>query len=509
MWMDVFIDPTRRRQTTSMLFEQVREAIASGRLVPGERLPTSRDLAADLGVARSTVTTVYSRLVAEGVLDARVGDGTFVADHSAGMRPGRTDRGELDRIDLTRRPPPSAPASRSETGFDLPGVGIDWPGVGIHWPGVGIHWPRVGIHWEVDLRTGRPDPALFPLVAWRRAVNDAVEIAPPGYGDPAGFPRLRTAIATWVSRSRGLDASPDQVLITAGAQQAFDLCARTLIARNDIVAFEDPGYEPARRAFIHHGARIQPVPIDREGIAVEWIDRSARLVFVTPSHQLPTGVTLSAGRRRDLLELADARGMAVIEDDYDTEYRFVDRPLEPLRRRDPNGRVVYLGTFSKTLTPSLRIGFVVASTAVIADLTATRAVSDVQPPHLTQAALATLIVRGDLDRHLRRTRAVYRERHAFVESRVDELQSDGLVPTTWHSNAGLHTMIELAPSTDAEAIADRLAAHGVLLETTRANWCGAGRPGLLVGYGLADIAQLDRAFTALRSVLQTRAAPSR
>lgn len=476
MWMDVFLDPARPRQTAAMLFEQVRDAIAAGRLAPGERLPTSRWLADDLGISRSTVTTVYGQLVAEGLLTSRVGDGTFVAEHPvAGTEPPPRP----ESVRLTRRRPPPAPRSRRVAGLD----------------------PSVMVDVVADLRTGRPDQRLFPLAAWRRAVKDAVDTVPPSYGDSAGLPALRAAIANWVGRSRGIDVIADQVLVTAGAQQAFDLFARILVAPGDTVAFEDPGYEPARRAFAGHGARIQPVPVDREGLVVDEIDPTAQLVFVTPSHQSPTGVTMSARRRHELLDRAYRFEMAVVEDDYDTEYRYVNRPIEPLHRLDRGGRVVYLGTFSKSLSPSLRLGFVVASRSVIADLTAARTVTDVQPPHVTQAALANLIVTGNLDRHLRRTRAIYRERHDLVQARVDLLHSLGMIPTPWRSHAGLHSMVELHPRTDADAVCDAMARAGVIVDSTRASWYRDGRPGLVVGYGLADVEQLGRAFDALERVL--------
>ncbi|MET0460334.1 MAG: PLP-dependent aminotransferase family protein [Ilumatobacteraceae bacterium] len=467
MWMDFFLDPVHPRRTSALLLDQIRDAIADGRLRPGDRLPTSRFLAADLGVSRSTVTTVYDRLVAEGILEARVGDGTFVAQRW--VRPAAQDR--------QHRPPPAARPHRPAP------AGVD-----------------AGTE-TIDLRTGRPDPALFPLKAWRRAVLAAGSERPPSYGDAAGTPELRAAIAARVGRVRGLAVTADQVLVTAGAQQAFTLCARVLVAPGEIVAIEDPGYEPARRAFVDRGARIDAVPVDRDGPLTEQIDPAARVVYVTPSHQSPTGVTMSAARRRSLLERAYTHDQMIIEDDYDTEYRYVDRPLEPLHRLDPEGRVIYLATFSKTLSPSLRLGFVVGPRAVIDDLTDARAGIDVQPPHLTQAALADLILSGELDRHIRRSRSIYRARHDLVADRIATLHRDGLIPPPWPSNAGLHTMIELPAEADAGAIRDRLAEDGIIIDTTDHTWVGPARPGLTVGYGLADLPALDRAFDAIAATI--------
>ena len=301
--------------------------------------------------------------------------------------------------------------------------------------------------------------------------------------------------------SADLVVTADQVLVTAGAQQAFALCARVLVAPGETVAVENPGYEPARRAFVDRGARIRPVPVDRDGIVTDQIDPSARVVYVTPSHQSPTGVVLSAARRRSLLERAYANDHIIIEDDYDTEYRYVDRPLEPLHRLDPDGRVIYLATFSKTLSPSLRLGFIIAPRSLIGELTEARATIDVQPPHLTQAALVDLILTGELDRHIRRSRNAYRARHDLVDSRLDALHRAGLIPPPWRSNAGLHTMVELHADADAEAVRRRLADARIVVETTDTSWVGPPRPGLTVGYGLADLAALDRAFDAITEAL--------
>lgn len=468
--MDLFLDPARPRRTSAMLYDQIRDAVAAGRLRGGERLPTSRWLAADLGVSRTTVTAVFGRLVAEGILEARVGDGTYVADHASGGGAERAARpgGRA----LVRRPAPRPPAGRS--------VPVD----------------------SVDLRTGRPDPGLFPSTEWRRAVKVAVERPPPGYGDAAGSPALRSALAAWVGRTRGLDVAAEQVLVTAGAQQAFELCAQILVGDGELVAFEEPGYEPARRSFLANGAIVQPVPVDRDGMVVDEIDAAARVVYVTPSHQSPTGVTMTAARRTALLDLARRRSMAVIEDDYDTEFRYVDRPLEPLHRLDRHGHVVYVGTFSKSLSPSLRLGFVVAPSDLVAELTAARRTRDVQPPHLTQVALTQLIVSGDFDRHLRRVRRVCQERFEVVKRRVDDLHRAGLVPAPWPSNAGLHTMVELHEGTDASEVRDRLASLGVVVDTADEHWFGVPRPALTVGFGLATPGELEHAFDRLADILR-------
>ena len=469
MDLDLFIDPALVRRTSASLFEQIRDAIATGRLSPGDRLPTSRDLAAELGVARSTIVTVYARLTGEGFLQARVGDGTFVSDH---RHPTRRPR-QLGPAALRPRRPAPVPD-----------------------PPVAV--PEI----RSDLRPGRPDPRLFPVVDWRRSVTNAVQAPPPGYGNAAGLPVLRQVLAAWISRSRGVVASPEQILVTAGAQQAFDLIARVLLQPGDTIAIEEPGYAPARRVFEHQGLRVVPVPVDAEGIVVDGIPASARAVYVTPSHQSPTGVTMTAGRRRALLAHAAANRAAVIEDDYDTEFRHVDRPIEPIQRLDTSGCVLYVTTFSKSLSPSLRLGFAVVPEPLVDGLTAARALTDGQPPHLTQAALASFIADGSLDRHLRRARRTYRARHDVVARHVEELWRDGLIRRPNQSKAGLHAMISLLDGHDATSVVTHLATRGIAIDTVDDWWATDAQPGLMIGFGAADVAQLDTAFVAIREALR-------
>jgi GntR family transcriptional regulator / MocR family aminotransferase len=474
MPIDLFIDPTQPRRTSALLFEQLRTAIDDGRLQPGDRLPTSRELAHELGVARSTVTSVYGQLVGEGLLDARTGDGTFVADFEPNSR-------KPQRAKPTTLPPRPATVA-----------GLGRP-------------PEA----RIDLLTGRPDPRLFPLAAWRRCVIDALQSPPPGYGDRAGLPALRTALAVWIRRSRGVDATSGQVLVIGGAQHGFDLIARALLAPGETIAIENPGYALARQAFQHHGLKIAPIPVDCDGIMVERIPLNARAVYVTPSHQSPTGVTMSAARRRTLLAFADARDAIIIEDDYDTEFRHVDRPLEPIYRLDTNSRVVYVGTFSKTLTPSLRLGFLVAPEVIVDALADTRALIDTQPPHLTQAALAAFITTGEMDRHLRRSRREYTARHALVAERIARLHANRLAGPLARSNAGLHTMITLLDDSDANDIAERLAKRGIAIHTTGEWWATPSKLDLIVGFGAANTEQLNEAFDHLETELHRQRRPQR
>ena len=242
--------------------------------------------------------------------------------------------------------------------------------------------------------------------------------------------------------------------------------------------------------------------MDADGLRVDLVPPQARLVYVTPSHQAPTGCVLSASRRRELLDLASERDMVVIEDDYDTEFRYVDRPLEPLQRMDTEGRVVYVGSFSKTLSPSLRLGFAVASDELVRRFVAARADVDLHPPHLTQAGLAELMASGRFEAHVRRCRRAYRARRDHLVERLDELSAAGLVVTDGTCHAGLHVRVELPGHIDPDAVVAELASIGVVVETDAACWFGAPATALVVGFGLADTHQLESGLDEFERVLR-------
>ena len=333
-------------------------------------------------------------------------------------------------------------------------------------------------------------------------MTTAMQTAPGGYGHPAGIPALRRVIAHWVGRSRAVEASPDQIIITAGAQQGIDLVTRLLVKPGRIVAVEDPGYPPAAGLFAASGAQVAPVPVDSEGIVVDQIPVDSSMVYTTPSHQSPTGVTMSMARRRELLHFADDHNVAIIEDHYDSEYRHSDRPLEPLHRLDTHGRVIYVGTFSKTLSPSLRLGFVVLPHSLVSHAIALRSLIDWQPPITVQETLLRFIVDGQLDRHLRRTRKVYTERHQMVTDFVHEGVDAGLLVSPSPSHAGLHITPLLPTGTDELAVVALARADGIALGNHAQCWLRNDPPaGLLIGFGATPTAKLPAALAALRQVL--------
>ncbi|MGW4801801.1 MocR-like pyridoxine biosynthesis transcription factor PdxR, partial [Nonomuraea sp. NPDC004297] len=392
--MDVHISLEGRGDLAAQIYRQLLDAILDGRLRSGERLPPTRELARRLEVSRNTVALAYDRLGADGFLVGRAGAGTFVAAEPVrgraapeGVVRPRTVWAGLD-------PPPGPPTAR------------------------------------YDFRVGVPDARLFPMETWRRLVARELRASAAGYGDPAGHGPLREAIARHVGLSRSVHAGPDDVLITNGAQQALDLVGRVLIEPGAVVAVEEPGYPPARLLFRSLGARVASVPVDGEGIDVTAIPHAASLVYVTPSHQFPLGTPMSLARRAALLAWAERRRAVIVEDDYDSEFRFGARPLEPLQSLDRAGRVIYVGSFSKTLLPMLRLGFLIAPASLAPALRAARRLSDWHGELPTQAALARFIDEGLLARHIRKATREYAARHALIVAALGEF----LVPST----AGLH-----------------------------------------------------------------------
>jgi GntR family transcriptional regulator/MocR family aminotransferase len=466
--MDLFLDPQAGKPLTGQLYEQLRHAIITGRLLPGDQLVPSRQLAGELGVSRHTVTTAYGRLVAEGYAQGHGGGGSVVAIASQAPRKGAGPVAAL-------RPRPRF-AGWSPY-FRPPPHGC-----------------------RFDLRAGLPDPELFPAALWRRRVAAAVAAEHREYGDPAGRIRLRRAIADWVARSRSVTAAADTVVITCGAQHAIDLVARVLLEPGDCVAVEDPGYVPVVRLFGALGARVVGVPVDDQGLVVDLLPDSARIVYVTPSHQYPLGMTMSMSRRRALLRWAERHDAAVIEDDYDTEFRYVDRPLEPLQALDASGRVVYVGSFSKTFSPSVRLGFTVVPQPLFEPIVALRQVIDWHPPTAMQTALASFISDGLLDKHIRRNRRIYSERHHILVEALAGPLADHL--TARAAGVGLHVAAVLREGLGEDAVLQAAARHGIITSGLHECFQTAPAPsGLLIGFGAVTATDLSAALRTLHRIL--------
>jgi GntR family transcriptional regulator/MocR family aminotransferase len=475
---DLVVDLSARGDRATAVYRALLDAVRGGRLEAGERLPPTRALAADLGVSRTTVATAYDRLVAEGFLTARVGAGTFVADAARPVRPRRRHTELAPRAGWTHGPHPTS------------GLTAKPP---------------------YDFRVGIPDARLFPFDTWRRLVTAELRVGAHDlgvYADPAGHPPLREAIARQLALSRGVTASPEEVLVTYGTQQALDLVTRVLVGPGDVVAMEEPGYPMARDVFASYGAKVVPVRVDDEGLVVDELPASARLVFTTPSHQFPAGPPLSLDRRRALLDFAGRHRCAVIEDDYDSEFRFTERPLETLHSMDDAGRVLYLGTFSKTLVPGLRFGYVVAPEPLQAALRAALQLSVGYVDVPEQAALARFLEDGLFARHLRKARAAYGERRALVLEAIEgPLSGDlELVP----SQAGLHVTTRLRDqSVDDADVVLRAAEHDLAVEAL-SSYAVAGEPrGIVLGYGATDLASIRPGLALLAEVLASPSTPRR
>jgi GntR family transcriptional regulator/MocR family aminotransferase len=315
---------------------------------------------------------------------------------------------------------------------------------------------------------------------------------------------LRRAIAGWVARSRSVAAAEDTVVITSGAQHAIDLVARVLLEPGDCVAVEDPGYVPVVRLFGALGARVVGVPVDDQGLVVDLLPSSARIVYVTPSHQFPLGMTMSMPRRRALLRWAERHDAAVIEDDYDTEFRYVDRPLEPLQALDANGRVVYVGSFSKTFSPSVRLGFAVVPQPLFEPVAALRQLIDWHPPTAMQTALASFINDGLLDKHIRRNRRIYAERHHILIEALSGPLADHL--TARVANVGLHVAALLREGLRENEVLQAAARHGIVTSGLRDCFQTVpAQSGLLIGFGAVSTTGLSAALRTLNRILASYA----
>ena len=450
----------REHDLARQIYEQVRDAIRAGRLSRGDRLPPARELAERLDVSRNTITLAYEWLIAEGLAAGQMRSGYFV-------------EGERDRPERTPRN--AKIAHRRE--FDFPA------------PHVRIHAPKF------DFGVGMPDARLFPYDVWRRLLArqiraqrlDAV------YGDAAGLPRLREAIARHIAASRGVETTADDIIVTNGAQHAFDLIARVLLTVGSRVAVEEPGYPPPRQLFATYGAKIHAVPVDADGLIVNKLT-SERLVYVTPSHQFPLGMPMSHARRMELLTWAQKQNAVLIEDDYDSEFRFGGRPLETLQSLDGAGRVIYTGSFSKSLLPSLRLGFLVAPPSLRDALRAAAYVSGWYPQIPAQNALAAMIEEGLLARHIRRMRRVYAERHAKILATLERDFRGVLEPIP--SVAGMHLAARLV-----RRKSDAFPAHDVGVDRLSAYCAKRKQPGLVLGYGAIDTSRIDEGLRRLRSLL--------
>jgi GntR family transcriptional regulator/MocR family aminotransferase len=403
MWLQLDDEGPLHQQA----YRAIRGAILDGRLRPGARLPATRTLARELSLSRNTLLQAYEQLADEGYVVARTGAGTFVADALPDDRLG-------DAVGTPAAPSAGAPPlALSATGRRVVAGA----------PRSGIRWAIPRKHLAYDFRYGEPAYGDLPLETWCRILGRharRASVARLAYGDPAGAPELRAALAEYLRRARGVDCDASRVIVTHGSQQAIDLVGRVLLDPGDRVALEEPHYTGFSFAFDAVGAELVPVPVDEAGLDVDALEvhDGLRGVCVTPSHQFPTGAVLSLERRLALLAWAEARGAFVLEDDYDGEFRYQGRPVPSLQGLDRAGRVLYLGTASKTLFPSLRIGWLVVPESLVRAFTLAKAYADTGGASLEQRVLAEFVAEGHLERHVRRARVRNAARREALEAAV-------------------------------------------------------------------------------------------
>lgn len=467
------LEPAGEQALTARVEGRIRRAILDGSLAAGSRLPSSRVLARDLKVSRHTVEWAFVQLQAEGFLVRRRGSGTFVAE-------GIPDR---------ERPPESARRSRrlavTPPALSRRGAGI----VSI----AGHHTPAEGIAFTPDA----PAVELFPRQIWDRLVSRAIRRAGTehlAYGSSNGLPALREAIAAHAAATRAVACTPEQVIVLTSAHQAVDLVTRVLLDEGDVAWVEDPGYPSAVQLLRAAGARVSPVPVDTDGFDVDAalaIQPAARIAYVTPSHQYPSGGLMALRRRLALLAWAERESGWILEDDYDGDFRYVGRPLAALQALDPAGRVLYVGTFNKMTFPALRLAFLVAPPSLVDAFLAAKHMMDGCTPTHTQAALADFIQEGHLATHLRRMLGEYDRRRGALLTALDTLADELEVGP---ADAGLHLTAYLRRPLDDRRIAAVCAKAGVALRPLSPYYLGPARPGFVLGFACSRPARTTAAM---------------
>ncbi|HEY8023177.1 MAG TPA: PLP-dependent aminotransferase family protein [Burkholderiaceae bacterium] len=473
LWLTLFAaQGGDRRSLREQICAAIRQALHSGQVTQGERLPASRVLAADLGVSRVTVEAAYGQLEAEGYLRRQVGGGTFAA-----LAP------VAGRVSVK----PRSVATLSRRGDTIVAGG-------------GCRDTRT----PSAFAGASPDLSAFPLDTWNKLGNRVARREGRdllGYGDPQGLARLRAAIAHYLNQSRGVRCSADQVLVLTSSQQALQLIATLLLDAGDTVWVEDPGYEGARTAFSAAGAHLAAVPVDADGmdLAQAPVGAAPRLIYLTPSHQYPTGTSLSLVRRMALLDMAQNRRCWIVEDDYDSEFHYDGRPLPSLQGLDRHDRVLYVGTFSKVLFPALRLAYLVLPPALIEAFTLARTVQDGHTTQVAQAVTAAFIEDGHFAAHLRQMRQLYRSRRDLLHDELTRQLAGWLdvAPTSGGLKmAGWLPRGKELPSTREAA---RL---GVATPGMSKLFLGPARDGWLLGFAALDNASIRSGVEALARVAQ-------
>jgi len=492
---EIDLDPVAKgsRDASQSLYRQLKAAILDGRLAPGAQLPPTRKSAAFFGTSRNTAVEVYERLLNEGYVVSRHGSGTYVTDKLPSSGPRSEAKGA------------SVPARRLSPFWLSPEVTASMG----FWREEHAQ-PVARVHGTpIDFRPALIDSRLFPFDTFRRVSAQqlrGLEKRPASFKSPQGNQgnyRLRAAITQHIAVTRAVVCGTEDVLVTSGAQQAFDVLARALVIPGQtVVAVEDPGYPPMRVAFAAAGAKLVPVGVDAEGLIVEQLPSDVNVICVCPSHQFPLGATMSAPRRRALVEFARSHGAVIVEDDYDGEFRYDGVSLQALRSAESADVVFYVGTFSKCMLPALRLGFLVAPEWAMRTLVAVKNCTDWHCSIPVQLGVAGFIAQGHLARHVRRMRHLYKQRRQALLTALTKEAGQWLEPVP--SFYGMHVAATARDSVslDLEWVAESLSHQNVKVHTvTRYYLSQHGRPGLIFGYGSVGLPEIAQGVASLRKIL--------
>jgi GntR family transcriptional regulator/MocR family aminotransferase len=465
------------------IYDAYRAAIVGGSLRPGQRIPSTRVLASEICVSRFPVLNAYAQLLAEGYLESRVGAGTVIARSLPDQLTSSEPAGSA------HAPTPSGPRPVASRCSILPRVAC-------------LPWLQ---SWGA-FRVGQVAFDQFPVHAWSNLVSRrcrSIDAHAFHYGDSMGSMVLRETIASYLKTARSLHCEAEQIMIVGGSQHALEISARVLLDPGNRVWVEQPGYRLAREVFALSGCHPVPVPVDKEGLNVAAgikQCRNARAAFVTPSHQFPLGVTMSASRRLQLVDWAQNSGSWIIEDDYDSEFRYESLPIASLQGLDSNSRVIYIGTFSKVLFPSLRVGYIVIPSDLVERFHAIRRIMDLSPPRFYQEVLSDFIREGHFARHIRRMRVHYGElRTALVANLRREL---GPLVEVLGDEAGMHVAVTLQNGSRDLEIAERAARLNLSLWPLSPSYMGeAAGQGFILGFGGTRLTEIPNAVRKLRNLL--------
>jgi len=473
------VDRTSTTGLAEQVYELVRKAILNGHLRPGTRIPSTRALAAHLSVARNTVTSAYDQLVSEGYLSGRTGSGTTVAESlpETLLAVPAVDSARAKQVRLSKRGTVLAATPDMTPAYQRPRPFV----------------------------AGVPDLSEFPFDVWLRLITKhwrSPLMSMVCCSDPAGYPPLREAIAFYLRAARSVYCEPEQVLIVSGSRQGVDLAVRLIVDRGDYVLMEDPGYPGALHTFKAAGAEIIPLDVDEAGAVVPPEDCPAKLAFLTPSHQYPLGVTMPLDRRQAWLDWAERHDAWIVEDDFDSEYRYSGTPQPAMQGLARGQRVIYAGTFSKTLFPSLRIGFLVLPPELVGPFRRARAVIDGFPAILEQAVLANFIEQGHFGRHVRRMRTIYEERRSVMVESVTRYLGGRL--EIGASDSGMHVVGWLPEGYSEEGACAAAASVGVHMRPL-STCCVRpfGRPGVILGFATTTANDIRDAVRKLAAVLHS------